>query len=181
MTTGFNQRGSFAATDVATGISLIDTAASASENIEGITKAYPGAAFTVTGLFSLPPIASTFNLIGFMAATSTSGKVMLFGVRWNGAWQVTVLNYNSFSSFNAFALAATGIPASPFIWLRYKDDGTNIFFYISMDGIYFNQMYTVSRASSFLGSSGFSLLGLSIDPCNGVVGTVCQSYLLTTP
>jgi hypothetical protein len=181
LTTAFNQRGSFSVTNSAIGISMVDTTGTGTENIEGIVKTYPGVAYTLTVCMSVPIFASNFNLIGIIAATSTSGKLMLFGIRWNGGFQLGVLAYNAFNSFNSNPGTYTSYAVMPYIWLRLKDDGTNITFYISNDGVYFNQFYTVTKASSFLGGSGFGLLGIAIDPCNGVIGSSCMAYDYTTP
>lgn len=182
LTTAFNQRGTFSATDVSTGIAMIDTTSAGGENLEGIVKTYPGVAYTLTALFSMPTFGGNFTLHGIIAATSTSGKIMFFGLRWaNDFYQTTVLGYNSFNSFNSFILPVVGTYNPSFMWMRLKDDGTNITFYISSDSFYWQQIYTVAKASSFLGGGGFGLLGLIIDPATASCGSTIMSYTYTTP
>ncbi len=181
MTTAFNQRASFSAADSAVGISMIDTSADASENVEGVTNVYPSVPYTLSVLVSLPASASNYNLVGIIAATSSSGNITFFGMRWAYEWQWTVLAYNSYNSYNSDPFPWTGIFYGPYIWLRLKDDGTYIYFSTSADGVFWQQQYTVSKASSFLGSSGYNLLGVAIDPATGVIGSSVMGYIYTTP
>ena len=41
-------------------------------------------------------------------------------------------------------------------WLKIRDDGTNVHFACGNDGEHFYDVFSVAKASGFLGSSGFS-------------------------
>lgn len=182
-TTSFNTSGTWATTNSVMGLTLSDSTGTVGENMEGLVGSYPGVAFTASGLFSLPVFASNFNLIGFVIMTSTTGKAMFFGWRYNtGVWQITVLAYNSPTSYNTDPYPWVSIVGNPATtWIRVQDDGTNIKFYASPDGVLWSLIYSVTKASSFLGSSGFVYFGVCIDRSNGPTGTALMGYFKTTP
>ena len=60
-------------------------------------------------------------------------------------------------------ITSTSNVAGPFIWFKYQDDGTNIYWSSSTDTVTWTQIYTVSRSSSYLGSSGFNYLGFGLE------------------
>jgi hypothetical protein len=50
------------------------------------------------------------------------------------------------------------------IWLQISDDGTNISFAFSQDGSFFVTLFSVAKASGFLGSTGYSNLIFFTNP-----------------
>jgi hypothetical protein len=82
----------------------------------------------------------------------------------------TTFSANDFSSGQTYAQ----LPMAP-MWFRIKDDGTNVFFYWSTDGANFQQLYTVAKASGFLGGSGYSnvLFGANSN------GAICMATLMS--
>lgn len=177
MGTNFNQAGTFSMSDVGNGVLIQDTAGSAGENLEGVLKSYPGSAFTATMLVSLPHVLQNYVQIGMCAADSPTGKMMIFGARSATQWQAGKANFSTPSSYASGFVAYGNF--YHYAWLRYKDDGTNIYFYSSSDGQYWKQHYTVSKASSYLGSSGFNYWGIYLDSSNGDIGGVIMHYAET--
>ena len=94
---------------------------------------------------------------------------MLFGFRWGGGgpWQTWVLTYASPGSSPGVA-ASPAFSVTGLTWFQYQDDGTNITFSYSLDGVYWVQIYTVSKASSYLGSSDFAYIGFGLEAYSGV-------------
>ncbi len=168
LSNNMNQQTSFSATAETAGISVVDLTGKGSDFVEGILDSYPTAPFTATWLQSAESFGS-FNNCGLLVADSLTGAVMMFGFRWGsgGPWEPWVLTYSTPDS-SPSAPSSPSIPLSGLVWFKYEDDGTNITFSYSTDGVYFNQTYTVAKASSFLGASGFNYLGFGLESYAGV-------------
>lgn len=167
MATNFNQSGTFSKTNATQGVVFSDTSTSSPSGTgEGIVGSYPGSPFTATGLFTVPLLATSFSEFGIIALASLTGKALQFNVQNSGTnWRINIGSTNSPTSYNADLLnTAANLPANGGrIWLQYKDDGTNIHLSVSGDGWLFQQVYTVSRASSWLGGSGFVFFGIGMN------------------
>lgn len=181
LTTAFNQQTTFSATNTTLGVLLQDTAAVMStDHLEGLVQTYPSEAFTTTALFSLAALPSEYSLVGFVVAESTTADMLVLVLRWSGSeWQICVMSYSSDTQVTSLISGYTGNFPYPFVWLRYQDNGTNFTFYVSTDGQYFQQVYTVAKASSALGSAGFGLFGVVIN--RPPIGTTIMSFTQTTP
>lgn len=183
LTTAYNHPGTFAATNVATGIEFQDTAGTGFV-MEGQIMAYPGTAFTATILLTAPTPFTSGSGLGFVVANSPTTQAMLFGEYWGigGQWSFYGSSFTTPNTGQSQVFdSATGyLQSSPFVWLRFKDDGTSIYYSYSYDGIIFTQIYTATKSSSFLGSSGFNYLGYALFP-GAPVGNVLESWTITTP
>ena len=63
-------------------------------------------------------------------------------------------NTTTFSANDA-AINTQNLQGVP-VWFKITDDGTTVKFYYSYDGGAFTQAFSVSRASGYLGSSGYT-------------------------
>lgn len=162
--------------DAATGITITGASASNS-NWNMRTKAAPGTPYTITALLAenYAAAAVATGIIG-MAIGWTDGTKLHVVQFQNANYLVsrytnaTTFSANDFTGGNAFPQ----LPTSP-VWFRIKDDGTNVFFYWSTDGANFQQLYTVAKASGFLGGSGYSnvLFGANSN------GAICMATLMS--
>jgi hypothetical protein len=169
LTTWLNQ-GSCVVSDSAVGLS-IDAPQSATANLCGRYMTAPATPYTTTVL---------------LAATRYSGSTSMTGIGWyDGTAKLQVLSYetngangsvvrvrqftnptttstiNFASSFNFFSQP---------IWIQVKDDGTNVSFAFSQDGVNFLVVYSVAKSSGFLGASGYSKLIFFGNPGPGIHG-----------
>lgn len=182
LTTGWNQAAGFSATNNATGITLTDSATHTGSYLEGIVKTYPATTFTLTTLFSLPYTGQNFEAIGLCILDTLTGKALTFSAIWPASgnlWNFIVDGWNSPTSHNTTPLGRTNAVYS-FMWIRLVDNGTTISFQASSDATWWYQVYGISKASSFLGSSGFHYLGAFIetgDTAGGfTIGTTLMSW-----
>ena len=85
--------------------------------------------------------------------------------------------YSTFSSVTSNFVTAvnTSLGLSNF-WVRLSDNGTNISFAISGDGYTYQTVYTIAKASGFLGSSGYTNVGWGPD---NAVGTGATAPIVT--
>jgi hypothetical protein len=181
LTSAINNSGTSTFANVGNGIKMSDT--STVPNVEAIVKAYPGAPFTLTALISLPISTGSFANLGLTIADTLTGKLMVFGLQANSNWAPQVSSYTNPTTFSASLLAGSMGYIPPFLWLRLKDDGTNISYSISVDGNNFSKtpIYTVAKSASFLGATGFNFIGAFISPQGANSDTTLMSWTITTP
>jgi hypothetical protein len=148
--------------------------------LEGVVKAYPGSAFTYTVLMTSPLIYSNYTQAGFVIANTLTTQAMIFDIVYNSGWFAAVAEMSTPTTFVTTA-STQNIVQSGQYWLRLQDDGTNIKFSFSADGVYFYPFYSVAKSSSYLGSSGFNYLGLFIEPQNVNTGVSFMSIGQTNP
>ena len=68
-------------------------------------------------------------------------------------------------------------PASKLAWLKLANDGTNLNFYSSSDGVTWGSaLYTVSRASSFIAATEYNYLGVVIQPQTSAMTTILKQW-----
>jgi hypothetical protein len=184
LTTAWNQNGSFSATDATQGIALFDTTGSgATDHHEGIVKAYPGSTFTLTALVS-NPLAYVSGLTNSGPFTelaildTLAGKVQTFGLRLRGStYALAVDSWTNPATYSGTPFSITLVTQLiPYLWLRIVDAGTTVSFQYSIDGSYWLTAGTVTKSSSFLGSSGYNYIGVGLDtyqgPASGIGGTL---------
>jgi hypothetical protein len=118
-----------------------------------------------------PPTPYTFT--AFLTLIVGNGAV---GIGWEsnaGAFQVIhesfagglqVNNYTNATTFGANQATAVDFGGTggsiQFLWLQIHDDGTNVSFKFSTDGVNFTSLYTVAKSSGALGTSGYNRPGI---------------------
>lgn len=87
-----------------------------------------------------------------------------------------VNSYSTVSAFNASHFIGGSSVITFREWFRIADDGTNVSFQWSADGVNFQTFYSVAKASGYLGSSGYSNLCFGINPYAAAVKGTLLSY-----
>jgi hypothetical protein len=161
--------GSATLTDVANGVSIFDSSTVTSHVVRGFTISSPSTPYTIDANLSS------------IALVVPAGGNFFWGIGWTDATKIEAVcaefTYNSQQSIMQTATYATNTsspsqatnsnffatynPAD--VWLRIADDGTNISTSLSADGTTWFKNYTVAKSSGFLGSSGYSNVGVFID------------------
>jgi hypothetical protein len=155
--TWINQ-GSSSLTDSATGVAL--TVPSNSNNLSGAYITAPSAPYTVTALLGVTRVANGYDAVGIGWYDGSSKlHLMAFESNNGNANELIVEKFNSPTSYDAndYSSGSTNIFSSP-IWLRLQDDGSSVHFSFSYDGANFLQVFSTSKSSGWLGSSGYSNL-----------------------
>jgi hypothetical protein len=179
LSTALNHSGTYANSNVGTGILISEPTGVAGTNLEGQLVSYPGTAFTLTALFSTPLGQSNTGFGISISQSGSTGKSIWFGPFFSsGSWSNLAYTFSAPNTLGS-SLASAAIPAYPFIWLRLKDDGTNITFYYSFDGIVWTQEYQVAKSSSYM-AGNFNYLG-AVLVTGSPQSTVLQSWTITTP
>lgn len=178
LSTWVNQ-GSATVADDATGVTIYSPSNGAADNLRLRHKAVPATPYTVTAL------------VGFTANPTASFPVGSFG--WYDG--TTKLQSIDFSFRNAAAVAPrmvvrdwdtitspstlrATVPDSVLTptWCRLQDDGTTVSFQISFDGVHFATLYSIAKASGFLGSSGYSRIFYGVNAFSAEAWLCLLSY-----
>lgn len=113
------------------------------------TTAIPATPYSVTVL-----LAATQNQSIAAIGWTDGTKLEYIGTQKNS--NLLVLALNNITTFNSTPFSAFwGLNAS-LIWLKIRDDGTNVFFMASADGVNFFTAYSVAKSAGFLGAAGYS-------------------------
>lgn len=121
-------------------------------------KPAPSPPYTITALLAMNLLASNSGGSGVTMGWYDGTKLHHIRcpyVTGNGPVKLQVSRNSTLSAWAANDGTEQQPMAHP-IWVRIKDDGTNVFFQASIDGINFATPYSVAKASGYLGASGYS-------------------------
>lgn len=96
---------------------------------------------------------SKIQILELGPATGTGGNSFLQVVHWSSP---TVFNGVDAQSTNVFYTQP--------IWLQLQDDGTNVSFAFSQDGVNFINVFSTAKSAGYLGSSGYRELLFFVNP-----------------
>jgi hypothetical protein len=113
-----------------------------------------------------------FQGVGLGWTDGTKAQLMTLVSTTNQASNLTVDNWNTNSSFNSSAYSGNKNELAVPIWMQIRDDGTNVFFKASTDGVNFSTLYTVAKSSGFLGASGYSNVIFFINAASAAIDTI---------
>ncbi len=123
--------------------------ASAGDNIRALVKsAYPATPYT----FTLGECLN-YSLVNYASGgicISDGTKYVLFGVGYNGGNALCAVQYWTNASSFSSSPASLTIRDSQFIWLRVLDNGTNLIFSVSPNGIDFSTVIATVARTAFL-------------------------------
>lgn len=157
LNTWLNQGGASVA-DVATGMSLTAPSNSSSTIVRGRTKTAPATPYTITALLANNSRNIDYSWIGL---GWYDGSAKLHALEWyrslSSAWALDVRQWANTTSAGSIEAASSEVLSYGLIpWVRLNDDGTNVTFSYSIDGVNFITLFTVAKASGYLGGSGYS-------------------------
>lgn len=136
-------------------ISIIESSPSGGAKVAGIYKAVPSTPYRVAVF--IQSNNNSRRYMGWAAGWTDGTKLHVVTDPASGA--VEMMEFNTVSSRSSTSSLAgsksSGFRATGF-WLGLRDDGTNVFFEVSEDGVYFSPYFTVAKSSGWLGSSGYT-------------------------
>ena len=153
-----NQGGATIA-DNAVGVSMFCPSSGGSNALRFLGEPAPSTPYSFTAHVAMTQLDSGHNGaagIGWSDGTQYQ-FIGIVGANASGAFaNVQYWTTNSAFSANEFSGEQTRTDC----WFQITDDGTNVTFALSNDGINFVTAYTVAKASGALGASGYSHVGL---------------------
>lgn len=146
------------------------TPAASNDNHRILVLSAPSTPYTLTAFCLFGPgynYGSTGSSIGILQRDSTDGKLKNISIRiGDTAGGIEVRKYNSPTSFNSEDAALEF--ASDRLWLQLDDDGTDVTWLCSADGINFYEVYTETTATFW--TSGADQLGMYVNSYDGSAG-----------
>lgn len=128
------------------------------DNLRLLKKAAPATPWVITSLVQIDARLASYSRMGIAMRESGTGQIMTVALVHAGGLSVDVAKHNSASSFNATA-ASLGFGSWPSpAWLRIADDGTNVVFSYSLDGVNFVQLFSEAR-TTFLPPDEVGIVG----------------------
>lgn len=145
-----------------------------------LSQAAPATPYTRTALVALTGRAQDFYQAGIGWFDGT--KFQLFAVEFNDTggnrWATEIANFSNFTTYVSSPVGEEWLSSQP-IWIQLVDDGTNISFRFSYSGDLndFIDMYTIAKASGYLGATGYSNLifgaqHFGASPTSKAIGTL---------
>lgn len=127
-----------------------------------IYQAVPATPWEVTAKLAITAFPQNFLSSGLVLYDS-GGKLITFGCVYNNGWNVAIFRWNGVSSFNS-QVFLQNIP-DHVLYFRIRDNGTNLIYSFSIDGIHFIQILSESR-TAFMTSGANTGVGLGCDNNN---------------
>ncbi len=153
--------------NVATGLQYVGNPANGANNASLVGFTAPATPYSYTFLFlAMGANGAPLNTQpGIGWRNTTTGAFQLWQQFTNNSspGSVYIENWSS-PTGGGLAVATASNIYSTLIWGKIVNDGTNISYYWSYDGITWSRIYTVPLASSYLGATGYNEIVIS-DNC----------------
>jgi hypothetical protein len=163
LTSWLNQ-GSATVADNAVGITIDAPTSGTTGNLIARYVAAPTAPYTITALIAATRNSTSANGVG-IGWYDGSAKLHVLSYALSGGYPVLQVNkWTNATTFSANDLASSLNAFAQPIWLQLNDDGTNVSFGFSQDGSFFVTLFSVAKASGFLGATGYSNLVFFANP-----------------
>jgi hypothetical protein len=174
-------QGSSSVADTAFGMTLTGANAGANDHWSLLHKPVPATPYSVTVLLAATYTGSNIGgaLLGWY-----DGTAKLHGARLinnGGTWQLFVSSFTNLTTFSANQLGPLSAAMVTMLWLRLRDDGTNVSIWVSSDGANFQSIYTVAKSAGPNGATGYSHIALGTEANSKPCFASLFSYLETSP
>lgn len=164
--------------DLGKGIYVYAPSRGGSDGITSLYKTSPTAPYQITICMERIIFSKMYTHCAVGWRNSSSAKIQEVGY-YN--WSVAEIqlrygyirgnNYNSYTSWNSEILSGSMIGL--FEWWRVKDDNTNRYWYVSLDGQNWTLVLTIAR-TNFIGTP--DQVGIFINPSDGIISTIIKSW-----
>lgn len=169
-------------TDGLTGVSIVAASNGGAHGIYGLAKAAPsGGNKTATALFALNSGwlgLQAYGGFGYYDGTKIQMLVIDFHPGATGPL-LDMYNLTDKNTFNSSTGSAGVAFVQTLLWMRLVDDGTNVHFATSVDGVTFIDFLSVVKSTGFLGATGYTNVIFGITPFNAKSSITLMSYAET--
>jgi hypothetical protein len=172
--TNWLNQGSATVSDSSVGVCIDSPTSGTSVNTVGRYGAAPTPPYKITALIAATRASTSYNGVGIGWYDGTNKLHMLsYFTNNGGAPYFLVVKNNSPTSPNGNDFVSATNAFSQPAWMQIADDGTNVSFAFSQDGTNFLTLFSVAKASGFLGASGYSNILFFVDPrASRTLGTI---------
>lgn len=144
-----------------------------------IKKASPTPPYRIKALIGLhSPSPNQYQGFGFGWYDGTN-KLQLAKLQYENTYpspHLIVVRQSNPTTYVSSDFTGPSVFPNP-IWIMLRDDGTNVWFFWSADGVnYLTHSYMIAKASGYLGSSGYAHIAFGVDPNNQNTTATLMSY-----
>lgn len=148
--------------DLDDAITLVKATQGAVTDTGGLSRAYTAPATVIAGFRALwPNSGSAYPGVGLGFRDSVSGKLNLSFVVSDPTWFWQTIRFLDPTSSDTAGTAYHFLTATDTIWLKAEDDGTNLIFSASIDGVTWIQLASESRTAYVAGGPDEFFIGVS--------------------
>ena len=109
-------------------------------------------------------VSPAYNYAGFGIGFTDGTKVQMIANGFNNGSALRLLNFTSPTVFGSDATTSQiWAFTNNALWYQISDDGTSVYFRQSADGVNFSLVYSVTKATGFLGAAGYTNVGFFLD------------------
>jgi hypothetical protein len=177
--TGFStwlNQGSATETDTAMGMSFSKTSEGAGHAVRGLIKSAPATPYSAIGLLIMTPYIGNYQGPVFGWYDGTNKLDVLHYQTGGSPWLAAHETYSTPNN-QASQTIVSNADSPSILWVRAKDDGTNVSLSISSDGVlWIDIMAPTPKSSAYLGSSGYSNLVVGTDAYSNLCIFTLTSY-----
>lgn len=133
------------------GAVVVSCAAGAGDNVRSYVESTPGGSYSRV-LRLLPTITpNNFATVGAIWRESGTGKLEVIGISFNSTAALFIGKYTNATTFSTTALSTPWDVTAPARYMTFKmaDDGVNLTYSYSADGVNFAQLFQEARGSFF--------------------------------
>lgn len=181
-TTWLNQNGA-TETDSAMGITIQDTVSGGTNTFQGLIKSVPATPYSAVYLI-VPSLTVGSPFSGFAVGWyDGSNKMHCLNVQWQttSAIEGSIIRMSTPTTYVSTDIGPVVGFGYNLVWVKLKDDGTNVSWSYSFDGVAWVTFYSVAKSSGYLGASGYTKLFVGIAPQGAGAAMTVASYAETTP
>jgi len=171
--TTWDNQGTATGTEIGDGIAFFHVNNGGAHNLQAVYKTAPAPPYTIKGLVTW--------------AYGTGAAGYCFGWRSSAGKYDNILQQYSSGTFHSTWNSATSISAAGGVswpnqvngaplWFSMSDDGTNITFGLSLDGSRYFTILTFTKASGFLGATGYNQVMFGLNNFNSDGAVTLTSY-----
>lgn len=157
-------QGTATVSDSSVGICIDAPGTGTTANLLGLFKVAPSTPYTITTLIAATRYGNLDNGVGIGWYDGSAKLHLLSYVLNNGLPYLAVNKWDNVTTFNAADLTSSINAFAQPIWLQVADDGTNVSFGFSQDGVTFISLFSVAKSTGFLGAGGYSNVIFFADP-----------------
>ncbi len=174
--TNWLNQGTSTVTDSATGVTLdVPPIGATVANVTARYMAAPSTPYSIRALIGATRASNSYNAVGIGWYDGTNKLHLLTLTTSNGGVPILeVTKWNSPTSYSAADFTSFGNAFSQPIWMEIRDNGSTVAFAFSQDGANYLTLFSVAKASGFLGAAGYSNLVFAVNPrgASQTVGTL---------
>jgi hypothetical protein len=152
------------------------------DNVRMRVKSAPSTPYVVTAAFFMDVVLVDYHSAGILFRESGTGKIRTLTYGYNsaspsGAMRIRVYGFNNPTTYSGFVSVLTQFPTASLMWFQIANDGTDLSYGYSVDGVNFRTFLTEAKTAGFTTAPDQIGFGVNTggDPTNSI-GVTLMSW-----